>query len=172
LDDLINSVGNPGGSQLSTFSVRVNPQGALPCPVDQFGNLITSTSCAVTPPLSPAANARSYRFKDWAIYGQDSFRLTPRLSVNYGLRYEHYGVQHNNNQSLDSNFYYGSGDGIEQQVQNGQVQLTQKSSIGQFWAPRWGTAAPRLGFALISSATAKAVCVVALESATNATLAT
>ena len=147
LTDLINSAGNPGGSQLSTFSVRVNPQGALPCPVDQFGNLITSTSCAVTPPLSPAANARSYRFKDWAIYGQDSFRLTPRLTVNYGLRYEHYGVQHNNNQSLDSNFYYGPGNGIEQQVQNGQVQLTQKSSVGQFWAPRWGTAAPRVGFA-------------------------
>ena len=147
LTDLINSAGNPGGSQLSTFSVRVDPQGALPCPFDQFGNLITSTSCAVTPPLTPAANARSYRFKDWAVYAQDSFRLTPRLTVNYGLRYEHYGVQHNNHQNLDSNFYYGPGSGIEQQVQNGQVQLTQKSSIGQFWAPRWGTAAPRVGFA-------------------------
>ena len=147
LTDLINSAGNPGGSQLSSFEVRVNPQGALPCPFDQYGNLGTSPSCAVTPPLSPAANARSYRFKDWAIYAQDSFRLTPRLTVNYGLRYEHYGVQHNNNQNLDSNFYYGPGSGIEQQVQNGQVQLTQKSSIGQFWAPRWGTAAPRVGFA-------------------------
>ena len=147
LNDLINSAGTPGGSQLTNFSVRVNPQGALPCPVDQFGNLLTNSSCAVTPPLNPAANARSYRFKDWAIYSQDSFRLTPRLTLNYGLRYEHYGVQHNNNQSLDSNFYYGSGSGIEQQVQNGQVQLTQKSSSGQFWAPRWGTAAPRVGFA-------------------------
>jgi hypothetical protein len=147
LTDLINSAGNPGGSQLSSFEVRVDPQGALPCPFDQFGNLITSPSCAVTPPLSPAADARSYRFKDWAVYAQDSFRLTPRLTVNYGLRYEHYGVQHNNHQNLDSNFYYGSGSGIEQQVQNGEVQLTQKSSTGQFWAPRWGTAAPRVGFA-------------------------
>jgi hypothetical protein len=129
LTDLINSAGNPGGSQLSTFSVRVNPQGALPCPFDQFGNLMTNSSCAVTPPLTPAANARSYRFTDWAFYAQDSFRLTPRLTLNYGLRYEHYGVQHNNKQGLDSNFYYGSGSGIEQQVQNGQVQLTQKSSI-------------------------------------------
>ena len=119
LTDLINSAGNPGGSQLSSFEVRVNPQGALPCPFDQFGNLLTNPSCAVTPPLSPAADARSYRFKDWAVYAQDSFRLTPRLTVNYGLRYEHYGVQHNNNQNLDSNFYYGSGSGIEQQVQNG-----------------------------------------------------
>ena len=147
LTDLINSAGNPGGTQLTTFAARVNPQGALPCPVDQFGNLITSQSCAVTPPLATAADARSYRFKDWAVYAQDSFRVTSRLTLNYGLRYEHYGVQHNNIQSLDSNFYYGSGSGIEQQVQNGQVQLTQKSSIGQFWAPRWGTAAPRVGFA-------------------------
>ena len=147
MTDLINSAGNPGGSQLSTFSVRVDPQGALPCPFDQFGNLITNSSCAVTPPLNPAANARSYRFTDWAVYAQDSFRLTPRLTVNYGLRYEHYGVQHNNKQGLDSNFYYGSGSGIEQQVQSGQVRLTQKSSVGQFWAPRWGTPAPRVGFA-------------------------
>ena len=29
--------------------------------------------------------------------------------LNYGMRYEHYGVQHNNNQQLDSNFYLWRG---------------------------------------------------------------
>ena len=73
--------------------------------------------------------------------------LVPRLTINYGLRYEHYGVQHNNRQNLDSNFYYGPGTGIYQQVRNGQVDLAQQSPVGGFWAPSWGTAAPRVGFA-------------------------
>ena len=91
--------------------------------------------------------ARSYRYKDWAMYAQDSYKLTPRLTLNYGVRYEHYGVQHNNNQNLDSNFYYGSGSTFFEQVANGQVEIAPKSSVGQLWAPRWGTVAPRVGFA-------------------------
>ncbi|HTR24839.1 MAG TPA: TonB-dependent receptor [Terriglobales bacterium] len=163
--DLLNTAQNPGGSQLTHFDSRVNPQGALPCPVDAWGELEGSTiapgalhygeagtntcpsSSVVQPPLPAAAYARSYRYKDWAIYGQDSFRLTPRLTLNYGLRWEHFGVQHNNNQSLDSNFYFGPGSNFEEQVRNGGVQLTQQSSTGQFWQNQWGTLGPRVGFA-------------------------
>jgi hypothetical protein len=63
------------------------------------------------------------------------------------VRYEHYGVQHNDNQSLDSNFYSGPGSNIFQQVADGQVQIAPQSPVGQLWAPRWGTASPRVGFA-------------------------
>jgi hypothetical protein len=147
LDDLLNVSGNPGGSQLIAFDARVDPQGKLPCSVDIYGNLIPSQACAVTPPLSPASYGRSYRYKDWAFYAMDSFRMTPRFTFNYGLRYEHYGVQHNNKANLDSNFYFGGGSGIEEQTRSGEVQIANQSSIGQFWAPRWGTLAPRVGFA-------------------------
>jgi hypothetical protein len=147
MNDLLNVAGNPGGSQLVTFAPRVNPQGQLPCYTDIYGNPIDPTSCEVTPPLSPATYGRSYRYKDWAFYGNDSFRVTPRLTLNYGVRYEHYGVQHNNHANLDSNFYFGPGSGLEQQVRTGSVQIADKSSIGQFWAPRWGTVAPRIGLA-------------------------
>jgi carboxypeptidase family protein len=146
MNSLVNAGGNAGGSPVVTFTARVAP-GVLPCPVDQFGNLIESSSCAVTPPLPSADYARSYRYKDWAVYAQDSFRLTNRLTINYGLRYEHYGVQHNNHQDLDSNFYPGTGSSFYGDVRNGQVLLTQKSPVGQFWSPSWGTAAPRIGFA-------------------------
>jgi hypothetical protein len=145
--NLVNSAGNPGGSPLVAFDARVNANGVLPCHTDIFGNLIQTPACAVTPPLSSANYARSYRYDDWALYAQDSFRATPRLTLNYGLRYEHYGVQHNNHQNLDSNFYFGAGSSFEQRVRNGQVFNTTKSPVGQFWNPDWGTVGPRVGFA-------------------------
>ncbi|MGO9982071.1 MAG: TonB-dependent receptor domain-containing protein [Candidatus Sulfotelmatobacter sp.] len=152
MDDLVNFAGNPGGSQLggsSGFSARVNPEGALPCPVDVNGNPVSPcpANSVVTPPLPSAAYGRSYRYNDWALYGQDSFRLTPRLTLNYGMRYEHYGVQHNNISSLDSNFYPGAGSDFYEQIRAGQVFIANQSPVGQFWAPSWGTAAPRVGFA-------------------------
>jgi hypothetical protein len=145
--DLTNTSGNPGGSQLIGFTARVDPQGKLPCALDIYGNQTTNASCAVTPPLSSAVYGRSYRYKDWATYAQDSFRATPRLTLNYGVRYEHYGVQHNNKPQLDSNFYFGPGSSVEAATRTGGVQIANQSSIGQFWAPSWGTVAPRIGVA-------------------------
>jgi hypothetical protein len=145
--DLTNSAGNPNGSQLVQFEARVDPQGKLPCALDIYGNQTTGASCAVTPPLQSAVYGRSYRYNDWATYAQDSFRVFPRLTLNYGVRYEHYGVQHNNKPQLDSNFYFGPGSSIAEKVRTGGVQIANRSSIGQFWAPSWGTVAPRIGIA-------------------------
>jgi len=157
LDGGLNSMVNAGGvkdssgayaSPLVAFTARVNPNGVLPCATDIYGNPIQTASCTVTPPLTSASYARSYRYKDWAIYAGDNFRLTRRLTLNYALRYEHYGVQHNNIGSLDSNFYPGPGNGLfESSIRSGAVDIASQSPVGQFWAPRWGTPAPRVGFA-------------------------
>jgi hypothetical protein len=148
-NDLINAAGNPNGSTLTGFQTRFNPQGKLPCAVDVYGNLPSPPPayCAITPPVQPASYGRSYRYQDWALYAQDSFRLTPRFTLNYGTRYEHYGVQHNNIRSLDSNFYLGSGSNLFAQVRSGQIEIADQSPVGGFWAPSWGTVAPRIGFA-------------------------
>jgi hypothetical protein len=148
LDNMMNIYGNANGAPLYDFTTRVDPQGKLPCSQDIYLNTIDTPSCEVTPPLAPAVYARSYRYKDWAVYGEDSFKLTQRITLNYGMRWEHYGVQHNNRANLDSNFYFGSGNGVEAQTRTGQVYIADKSPIGQFWKPTWGTLAPRVGFAI------------------------
>jgi hypothetical protein len=69
------------------------------------------------------------------------------LTFNYGVRYEHFGVQHNNNPNLDSNLYYGPGSNIFQQINTGQIFTVPNSPIKELWKPRWGTVGPRIGFA-------------------------
>jgi hypothetical protein len=155
LADSMNSMLNAGGvvdpstgafaSPMVEFDARVNG-GVLPCVADTYGNLIQTPACTVTPPLAQANPARSYRYKDWAMYAQDSFKITRRLTLNYGLRYEHYGVQHNNKQNLDSNFVFANC-AFPCNIETGQVEVSPTSPIGQMWAPRWGTPAPRVGFA-------------------------
>lgn len=135
---------------LQYYESAIDPQGKLPCAplADGTEPSPPPASCAITPPVTPPSFARSYRYKDWAGFGQDTFKLTPRLTLDYGLRYEHYGVQHNDNQNLDSNFYYGPGSDLFEQIAAGQVEIAPQSSIHGLWKPRWGTVAPRVGFAL------------------------
>ena len=139
---------------LALFQAAVNGQGKLPCLSNASGAPIATPGCTLTLPLTSPSFARSYRYNDWALYAGDSWRLTPRLTVNYALRYEHYGVQHDNHSQLDSNFYYGPNPSTSnpavnyyERVATGSVQIASQSPVGGFWAPSWGTAAPRIGFA-------------------------
>jgi outer membrane receptor protein involved in Fe transport len=132
---------------LAIFQAAIDPQGKFPCPKDASGALVVTPSCTLTLPATSPSFSRSYRFQDWAAYAEDSWRLNHRLTLNYGVRYEFYGVQHNGDQKLDSNFYYGPGSTNYQRVRNGSVQIAPQSPIGKMWNPSYGTVGPRLGFA-------------------------
>jgi hypothetical protein len=50
---------------------------------------------------------RGFRANEVATYIQDSWRIHPRLTLNYGLRWEYFGPPHNFQPGLDGNFYTG-----------------------------------------------------------------
>ena len=116
------------------FQAAIYPQGKFP-------------GESVTLPVGPPDFTRSNRYNEWALYFNDSWRFNSRLVLNLGLRYEFYGVQHNKNQKLDSNFYFGTGNTIQERIANGGVQIAPNSPVGGLWQPDKNNFAPRLGFA-------------------------
>ncbi len=133
---------------LYEFQAAVNPNGATPCARNPYTNLLTQTpSCTINLPVTQPAFGRSNRFHDWAAYAQDTFKVTPTLTLSYGARYEYFGVQHNDNPNLDANFYYGPGSGIPAEVRSGNVFTVPNSPIGKLWNPQYGTVSPRIGLA-------------------------
>lgn len=133
---------------LYQFQAAVNPNGATPCARDPYTvALITTPSCTITLPVTAPVFSRSNRFHDWAAYAQDQFKVTPSFTFDYGVRYEYFGVQHNNNPNLDANFYYGPGSSLPAQVRSGNVFTVPNSPIGRLWNPQYGTVSPRIGFA-------------------------
>jgi hypothetical protein len=120
--------------QLGQFQAAIFPQGHFP------GQTISL-------PVGPPDFTRSNRYKEWATYLNDAWRLRPNITLNLGLRYEYYGVQHNKNPNLDSNFYFGQGSTLAERIAHGGVQIAKDSPVGGLWAPDKNNFAPRVGFA-------------------------
>jgi hypothetical protein len=51
---------------------------------------------------------RGYRANEYAFYGQDDWKATPRLTLNLGVRWDYFGPPHNFQPNVDSNFYFGT----------------------------------------------------------------
>lgn len=149
------SVRNFLNGQLAQFQGAIDPQGHYPCPFPiTAGKPCTDPSTGqvfgpgdVTTPVHQPVFARSNRYHEFAVYGADSWKMTNRLTVNLGLRWEYFGIQHNKNPNLDSNFYMPSGLSIFNAIRNGGVELTSQSSTGGLWAKDWNNFGPKLGFA-------------------------
>jgi hypothetical protein len=126
------SLNNFIAGNLGFFQVAINPQGQFP-------------GGTVTLPASQPNFTRNNRYNEFNLYFTDGWRMTNRIKANLGLRYEYYGVQKNTDQRLDSNFYFGSGSTIFQQIANGVVDLA--PNRGGLWGKDLNNFAPRVGIA-------------------------
>jgi len=127
LDNLV--LGN-----LQRFRVAIDPQGAFP------GETVTF-------PVSEPSFLRNNRYNEGALYVNDSWKAHPRLTLNLGLRWDYFGVQHGTDPSLDSNFYFGPGNNVFEQIANGNVFLAEESPAGGLWEKDLNNFGPRLGIA-------------------------
>jgi len=69
---------------------------------------VYSASAAVDPTTGQLPDSyRGFRANEFAAYFQDDWRVSQRLTINWGLRWEYFGPPHNFRPDIDSNFYFG-----------------------------------------------------------------
>jgi outer membrane receptor protein involved in Fe transport len=129
--------------QVYQFQAAIDPQGKFPC----ASAANPTPGCTVNLPVGAPNFSRSNRYKEYGLYAEDAWRITERLTLNYGLRWEIFGPQHNKDASLDSNFYLGSGSNVYQQIAAGQVDTVPNSPIGSLWNTAYTNFGPRIGIA-------------------------
>jgi len=158
--------------QLGQFQSAIFPQGNFPCPFaaaprtlmggaanPNAGQCVDPSTTAgnTTPgnvdtqgnvmlPVSQPNFSRSNRYHEFAAYIQDSWKINSRLTVNGGVRWEYFGIQHNVNPNLDSNYYLAGGTEFNG-IRNGNLATVPTSPIDALWRKTWGNFGPRLGVA-------------------------
>jgi hypothetical protein len=124
---------------LDAYEIALSPKGQYP------GEY-------VAPPFGPPSFTRHFRYNEPSLFIQDTWKITPRLTLTPGLRWEYFGVLHSPGAEhpLDSNFYMGHGSNGLEQIANGQILRTIDAPgalNGRFYLPNYKNFAPRLGAA-------------------------
>jgi hypothetical protein len=134
-----------------------------------FGSL-AAAEASLNPNTGQLPNYyRGFRANEFATYFQDDWRVSPRLTLNLGLRWEYFGPPHNFQSGLDANFYTGSkatpdpttstnpffpvNNSFYSGITNGSV--IQKNS--NIWNKDLNNFGPRVGFAYDVAGNAKMV---------------
>jgi outer membrane receptor protein involved in Fe transport len=127
---------------LGQFQSAIDPQGKLPC-----GAAGAVPGCTVMLPVGPPVFARSNRYHEFGTYFEDSWKATSQLTFNLGMRWDYFGVQHNKDPNLDSNYYDAQGGNIFTNIRGGSVATVPNSPIHGLWKKDWNNFGPRIGVA-------------------------
>jgi len=133
---------------LGEVEVAINPNGAYPCVRNvDTGKYNVTPSCEISTPATAPNFSRSNRYQDGAIYASDAWKVSPRLTLNGGLRWEVYGPQHSQKASYDANFFKGNSGNEFDDIRTGQVLTRSNAPNGRLWNLNLKQFGPRLGFA-------------------------
>ena len=88
---------------------------------------------------------RNYRFAQNFFFVQDSFRVSPRLSLNFGLRYERFGAPRNTGANKDAVVLLGAGSSFPARITSATL-AAPATGDQQLFAPDNRDFAPRFGF--------------------------
>ncbi|HEY3835824.1 MAG TPA: carboxypeptidase regulatory-like domain-containing protein, partial [Bryobacteraceae bacterium] len=89
---------------------------------------------------------RDYRYNQFFLFAQDSFKVTSRLTLNYGLRYENYGAPTNVGSTKDDLVQLGEGASFAQRLATAKLTFPGPGDESIYhsdngdWAPRFGFA--------------------------------
>lgn len=106
----------------------------------------------IAPPFNLPSIQRHFRYNEFSFFVQDTWKVSPRLTLTPGLRWEYFGVLHSpdNEKTLDANFYYGPGNNPFERIANGTFARTSDAPgkyKDHFYLPDYKNFAPRFGFA-------------------------
>ncbi|HTR26295.1 MAG TPA: carboxypeptidase regulatory-like domain-containing protein [Terriglobales bacterium] len=73
-----------------------------------YGTMYYASASLDTTTGGPPDAYRGFRANEFASYIQDDWRLSSRLTLNLGVRWEYFGPPHNFKANVDSNVYFGN----------------------------------------------------------------
>ncbi|MGB6946824.1 MAG: carboxypeptidase regulatory-like domain-containing protein [Bryobacteraceae bacterium] len=85
------------------------------------------------PNLTQPDTNRTYRYGQDFLFAQDTYKLTQRLTVNYGVRYEFYGGPENTGSTKDALVQLGAGTTLAQQLTGAALTLPSGSGDEQLF---------------------------------------
>ena len=146
--------------QVDLTLAAIDPKGHVPgetyCIAQTFDPVtgLPTAPCpnpnAIDGALQFPSFTRHFRYNEVSFYGEDSFKVSRKLTVTAGLRYEYFGILHspNNERFLDANLYLnaiGTPDTNAPLIT--QIQRARFRRTNQFYKPDFKNWGPRISFA-------------------------